>query len=252
MHVILLQHTPEPEKLVAAAAKLCYSASGADELMGNLDDGEIVKFLGILSNLGHESPMEHMSFTFAVDGISRVLTHQLVRHRMASYSQQSQRYVKLEQFEYIVPPAIRKDPRALALFTDAMEQDQRAYDELTDLLYEAALRENLEKGMAEKKAAAAAEKTAIEDARYVFPNACETKIVITMNARSLLNFFSHRCCERAQWEIREMADLMLMAVKRVAPTIFKNSGPNCVNGPCPEGAMTCGHSVKVRDKYNKL
>jgi thymidylate synthase (FAD) len=106
--------------------------------------------------------------------------------------------------------------------------------------------------MEEKKAKSNAEKRAIEDARYVFPNACETKIVVTMNARSLYNFFNHRCCQRAQTEIRELATEMLRQVKQVAPTIFKNMGPNCVSGPCPEGSMTCGKAKEMKEFFLNL
>lgn len=249
MNVVLLSHTPEPEKLVAASAKLCYSSTGASQLMDQLDSATVEKFLKILTELGHDSPLEHMSFTFAVEGVSRVLTHQLVRHRMASYSQQSQRYVKLDQFEYIVPPTIEKDARAKALFIEAMEADQNYYDQLVELLYQSQYKEKLALGHNEKKASQLAEKGAIEDARYVFPNACETKIVVTMNARSLINFFEHRCCERAQWEIRELAEAMLLLVKDIAPNLFRLSGPKCLKGPCPEGALSCGKLKQVREKY---
>ena len=104
-------------------------------------------------------------------------------------------------------------------------------------------------GVSEKKAKNAAEKKAIEDARYILPNACETKMIATFNARSLLNFFNHRCCERAQWEIRDMANKMLELVKGAAPTIFKYAGPSCVAGPCPEGAMSCGKALEKRKMY---
>lgn len=252
MRVELLAHTPEPEKLVAAAAKLCYSKSGAGDLLDHLDDSSVAGFLEKLMSLGHDSPLEHMSFTFAVEGVSRVLTHQLVRHRMASYSQQSQRYVKLEQFEYVIPPAIQAVPKAKALFIQAMEEDQAAYNKLVEILESDLYEGLLLKGLSEKKARAQAEKTAIEDARYVFPNACETKIVLTMNARGLINFFEHRCCERAQWEIRALAVEMLKQVRTVAPLVFKEVGPKCLIGPCPEGAMSCGNILAVRSQYQKL
>lgn len=252
MNVSLIAHTPEPEKVVAAAAKLCYSQSGAEDIMNGLDEGTTERFIDKLMHLGHTSPLEHINFTFAVEGVSRVLTHQLVRHRIASYSQQSQRYVKLDQFEYIVPPAIAKNTLASELFRKAMSEDQKTYDDLVAVLEASYMKENLAKGHSEKKAKALAEKLAIEDARFVFPNACETKIVITMNARSLINFFQHRCCSRAQWEIREMADVMLKIVRAVAPSVFGTIGPRCIEGPCPEGAMTCGEIVKVREKYSLL
>lgn len=252
LNVKLIAHTPEPEKLVAAAAKLCYSSVSAEEIMDNLDEEKTRKFVDMLMNLGHESPIEHVSFTFAAEGISRTLTHQLVRHRIASYSQQSQRYVKLEQFDYIVPPSIEAIPEAKKIFIEQMERDQKAYDELSTVLKKEHARRLMESGMEESKALKAAEKMAIEDARYVFPNACETKIVFTMNARSLLNFFNHRCCNRAQWEIRQMAEEMLKQVVEVAPSLFKNAGPSCVHSKCPEGNMSCGKMEEVREKYNKI
>ncbi len=252
MKVILLQHTPEPEKIVASAAKLCYSPVGANKLMEGLTDEATDKFIQILIGLGHESPIEHITFTFAVEDVSRVLSHQLVRHRIASYSQQSQRYVRLEQFDYIIPPSIEEIPEAKEMFVEAMERDQKSYNELVDILIVKHLEEGVKKGKSEKQARLAAEKKAIEDARYVFPNACETKIVLTMNARSLMNFFQHRCCERAQWEIRELATEMLRCVRAVAPSIFNKSGPNCLGKPCPEGSMTCGKAIEVRSRFQNL
>jgi thymidylate synthase (FAD) len=241
LKVKLLQYTQEPEKIIAAAAKLCYSSVGVEDIMDNLNKENTDKFLNMLMSLGHESPIEHVSFTFGVEGVSRSLSHQLVRHRIASFSQQSQRYVKLDQFEYIIPPAIESDKTAKEIFVKAMEESQKAYDLIVERLKEA----YTEQGMNEK----VAEKKAIEDGRYVFPNACETKVVFTMNARSLINFFHHRCCNRAQWEIREMANLMLDEVKKIAPTLFKYAGPNCVNGPCTEGKMSCGKAKEMKEKY---
>lgn len=241
LKVKLLEYTPNPEKIIASAAKLCYSAAHVEDIMENLTEENTEKFLNMLMSYGHESPIEHVSFTFAIEGVSRSLTHQLVRHRIASYSQQSQRYVKLEQFEYIIPPAIAKDDRAKQIFERSMEEGQKAYDELVIILKD--------KYISEGSSILNSEKKAIEDARYVFPNACETKIIITMNARSLMNFFRHRCCNRAQWEIRALADEMLKQVKAISPTLFKYCGPSCVGGPCPEGKMTCGQIQGMREKY---
>jgi thymidylate synthase (FAD) len=252
LKVKLISHTPDPEKLVAAAAKLCYSSTGVEGIMDGLDRDSIENFLNGLISIGHESPIEHISFTFAVEGVSRALTHQLVRHRIASYSQQSQRYVRLEQFNYVLPPSIEDIPEARELFIKAMEESQRAYDNITEKLKKGHVEKLIGEGLDEDKARKTAEKMAIEDARYVFPNACETKVVFTMNARTLMNFFEHRCCNRAQWEIRAMAEKMLKEVKAVCPTIFKNSGPNCVKGPCHEGKMTCGKISEVREKYKNL
>ncbi len=249
MNVKLLSYTPDGEKLVASAAKLCYSSVGVEEIEKGLNEDNIASFLDMLISVGHESPIEHVSFTFAAEGVSRTLTHQLVRHRIASYSQQSQRYVKLDQFEYIMPPAIEENEEAKKIFIEAMENDQKAYDEISEKLFDKYYKENIDKGMKERRAKSAAEKSAIEDARYVFPNACETKIVFTMNARTLLNFFRLRCCNRAQWEIRELAIEMLKEVKSVYPVIFKNAGPSCLVGPCPEGNMTCGKIEEVREYF---
>jgi len=252
MKVELIAHTPDPERVVSAAAKLCYSKSGVSDLLQKQSDEEVERFLGILMDLGHASPIEHVSFTFGVEGVSRVLTHQLVRHRIASFSQQSQRYVKLEQFEYIMPPMIAENEEAKAIFESAMEQDQKTYNELADVLFNQYVEKYLNEGLSEKKAKRQAEKKAIEDARFVFPNACETKIVFTMNARSLMNFFHHRSCQRAQWEIRNMSIEMLRQVRALSPTLFKHAGPKCLIGPCPEGAMTCGRISEVRAFFENL
>lgn len=250
MKVELLRYTPDGEKLIASAAKLCYSSVGISDIEEGLEEDEISRFLRILTDLGHESPIEHVNFTFGVEGVSRTLSHQLVRHRIASYSQQSQRYVRLDQFEYIVPPSIGNNFEARNIFIKTMKDAQKSYDQIVDILFKKHYDNHIAEGLEEKQAKSKAEKKAIEDARYVFPNACETKIVFTMNARALLNFFRLRCCNRAQWEIRDMAIEMLKLVKAVYPTVFKNAGPGCLNGPCPEGNMTCGKIVEVREAFS--
>jgi len=252
MKVQLLRYTPDGEKLVASAAKLCYSPVGIDQIEEDQDEKKVNSFLDLLMDLGHESPIEHVTFTFGIEGVSRTLTHQLVRHRIASYSQQSQRYVRLSQFEYIIPPHIENNLKAKEIFVKAMEEDQEAYDKISSILFNDHYNRYIGEGDSEKKAKQKAEKEAIEDARYVFPNACETKIVVTMNARSLMNFFALRTCNRAQWEIRKLGIEMLKEVKKVYPILFKNAGPGCVNGPCPEGAMTCGKIVQVREFFKEL
>ena len=234
------------------AAKLCYSPVGVDEIAENLTEESINKFLNMLVSMGHESPIEHVTFTFGIEGISRSCSHQIVRHRIASFSQQSQRYVKLDQFEYIIPPEIERNEEAKKIFIESMNKCQEDYDKLVEILFAKHYQELLDKGVSEKKAKSQAEKMSIEDARYVFPNACETKMVFTINARSLYNFFHHRCCERAQWEIRELATEMLRLVREVAPILFNNVGPNCLNGACPEGKMTCGKIKDVREKFKNL
>lgn len=252
MKVQLISYTPDADKLIASAAKLCYSPVGVDEIGENLTPENTEKFVKMLMNLSHSSPLEHASFTFAIEGVSRALTHQLVRHRIASYSQQSQRYVKLEDFQYIIPPAIESNPKAKEIYIKAMEEDKKTYDELTNILMEEKIKKYLEEGIEEKKARQIAEKESIEDARYVFPNACETKIVVTMNLRTLIHFFELRCCNRAQWEIRNLAIEMLRLLKGVYPSLFVMSGPGCVTGPCPEGAMTCGKAKEVREFFKNL
>lgn len=251
--VSLLTHTPEPEKYIAAAAKLCYSSSDIGDLLNNLSQENIESFVANLSSMGHESPFEHVSFTFGIEGVSRSLTHQLVRHRIgASYSQKSQRYVTEGQFEYVIPPSIENNKEAKKLFIEAMEDDQKRYDQIVAILAKEHIERFKAAGQDEKKAKREANKKAIEDARFILPNACETKIVVTMNARALFNFFALRCCTRAQWEIRTLAIAMLKAVKEVAPTVFENCGPGCVRGKCPEGKMSCGRMVEIRQKYKGL
>ncbi len=247
MKVKIIAHTPDPDKIIAAAAKLCYSAVGTDEIMEGLTPEKTEKFIDMLSSLGHESPVEHVTFTFAIEGVSRSLLAQLTRHRIASYSVQSQRYVGKENFEYIIPPEIDAIPEARELFVKAMENDRETYRELNRILTEKHTADNIKAGMDEKKAASAASKKANEDSRYVLSNACDTKIVMTFNVRSLYNFFSLRCCSRAQWEIRELACKMLSLVKEVSPTLFKNAGPSCVSGACSEGSFSCGKAKEVRE-----
>ena len=242
MKVELLNYTKDGDKLIAQAAKLCYSEAGLKEINENLSPEEVDRFVHMLTSLGHMSPMEHISFSFYVEGISRACSHQLVRHRLASYSQQSQRYVRLDDFDYVIPPAIEKNPRAREVFIEAIKRDREAYEDLVQAL--------MEEGMKDKdltdKEKNALEKRAIEDARYVFPNACATKVMVTMNLRSLLHFFEMRTCLRAQWEIRTLAIEMLKEVKKVYPLLFQDAGPGCLRGPCPEGKMTCGKIKEVR------
>lgn len=252
MKVVLLAHTAPPEKIVASAAKLCYWGSDVESLTEGLSEEKSREFVEMLAGMGHESPIEHASFTFAVEGISRSLLAQLTRHRIASYSVQSQRYVRLDDFSYITPPAVAAIPEALEIYERAMKRDAEDYERLSAILKERYAREYVAGGMSEKAAARKAEKQAIEDARFVLPNACETKLIMTMNARSLLNFFRHRCCNRAQWEIRALADEMLKLVCGVAPSLFASAGPACVSGACHEGKMSCGRSAEMREKYARL
>lgn len=286
LKVKLLSYTPNPEEVVASAAKLCYSPVGVEELFERQKNEDVKQFISRLAKIQHLSPFEHANFSFAIEGVSRTLTHQLVRHRLASYSQQSQRYVKEDLFEFIIPPAINNNEITRKIFIEQMEQSQKAYDNIVSELiidkifnsnryfewyekmseYETIVDDddnidwdveeiyrNIMEGQSEpiyeylkifkdnfKKEYNDLEKEAIEDARYVFPNATETKIVVTMNARTLMHFFSLRCCNRAQWEIRNLADEMLTQVYKVAPAIFASSGAPCTFGKCTEGNMSCG------------
>lgn len=218
MHVELLYHTPDPERAIATAARLCYAPVGAAELMETMPEERVKSVLSTIMGSGHFSTLEHASYTFAVDGVSRALTHQLVRHRIASFNQQSQRYVKFAgELPVVKPESVAADPATSELFDEAIAKAQEAYRALLDAGVPA------------------------EDARYLLPNAAETKIVITMNVRELLHFFSLRCCNRAQWEIRDMAHRMLELARPTAPFIFADAGAPCVRGACPEGKMTCGN-----------
>ena len=252
MKVTLLEYPENATRLVAAAAKLCYAASDIDTLMDGLDDEKSEKFVEMLGGLGHDSPIEHASFTFGIEGVSRSLLAQITRHRIASFSVQSQRYVRLDDFRFVTPPAIEAIPEAREKYLAAMEADAKAYEELTELLKNRYIAENLACGDDEKSAARKAEKKAIEDARFVLPNACETRMLLTMNARSLHNFFRLRCCNRAQWEIKAVADEMLRLVYGVAPALFRDSGPACVCGACSEGKMSCGRAEEMREYYRRL
>ncbi len=218
MEVRLINYTKDPEKIVAQSARLCYSALSVEDLEEKLTNESITKLINKIMKLGHYSVLEHATFTFAIEGISRVTSHQLVRHRLASFSQQSQRYVKInkEGFPYIVPKTIAQEGKLNKIFINAVEKLDGIYQLLLDYNIDA------------------------EDARYILPQAVTTKIIITANARELLHIFRLRCCNRAQWEIREAAIEMLKKVKYIAPTIFKNAGPPCILGPCSEGELSCG------------
>ena len=238
--------------VVAAAAKLCYSDAHITDLLDGLDEEKTARFLTMLSDLGHASPIEHASFTFGIEGVSRTLLAQITRHRIASFSVQSQRYVRLDDFRYVIPPEIEAIPEAKAAFIESMNEDAQRYLDLVQKLEDGHTARLMAEGMSEKQARAKASKQANEDARFVLPNACETKMVVTMNARSLQNFFHLRCCSRAQWEIRALAEEMLRLVYPVAPHLFAKAGPACVSGPCPEGKMCCGRTAEVRARYAAL
>ncbi|HIS53001.1 MAG TPA: FAD-dependent thymidylate synthase [Candidatus Onthomonas avicola] len=252
LHVQLIAHTPEPERVVAAAAKLCYSDTGVETLLEGLTPEKSAKFVKMLASYGHASPIEHASFTFGIEGVSRALLAQITRHRIASFSVQSQRYVRLDDFRFVIPPEVEADPASKAAFLAAMKEEGRQYLQLAQTLQAKHKAEFLAQGLPEGEAERKAEKLANEDARFVLPNACETKMVVTMNARSLQNFFRLRCCNRAQWEIRALAEEMFKLVYPIAPALFDRSGPPCVAGACTEGKMTCGRAEEVHARYTRL
>ena len=221
MNVILLAHTPEPDSVVAAAARICYKDIAASELLQAEEQNLSRKLIADLFQSGHMSTFEHVSFTFGIDGLSRVASHQLVRHRLASFSQQSQRYVKMnpDPEAVIIPPSIQNNPEALKLFQESVKLSQQTYAKLVEL------------GI--KK----------EDARFILPHGHSTRLVMTMNARELHHFFSLRLCRRAQWEIHELARKMLILCREKAPVLFEQAGPSCIFGKCNE-ARTCGNPYR--------
>ena len=212
MNVVLLAHTPEPDVLVAAAARICYKDVTASELLKGEEENLSRNLISELFKSGHMSTFEHVSFTFAIDGLSRVASHQLVRHRLASFSQQSQRYVKMthDPDEVVVPDSVKNNPEALKIFNEAVKISQRAYSDLINL------------GISK------------EDARFILPHGHSTRLVMTMNARELHHFFNLRLCRRAQWEIHELARKMLALVREKAPVLFEKAGPSCIFGKCEE------------------
>ena len=228
MKVELIAYTPDADKIVAAAAKLCYAKSDSNTLMDKLTSDKVESFLDMLSEIGHESPVEHASFTFGIEGVSRALLAQITRHRIASFSVQSQRYVSYEKgFGYIIPPKIR------ALGDEAVAEFERQMDQMH--AWYTAWQEKLGTGEGSN-----------EDARFVLPGGCETRLMVTMNVRELRHFFSLRMCSRAQWEIRALATEMHRLCMEVAPVLFANAGPSCLRGGCPEGEKTCGRMLTIR------
>lgn len=235
LKTVLLAATPDPELIVSMGAKLCYSKADISDLEKTAKSQE---FIDRLTRMGHLSPIEHASFSFGIEGVSRALLAQITRHRIASFSVQSQRYVnqsaKKGEFSYVIPPSIEAlGQEAVKKFEAQMKTMQGWYDEWVDALGNAGEKSN-------------------EDARFVLPNACETKMIVTMNARELLHFFALRCCNRAQWEIRELAWQMLALALEKAPDLFGKAGPSCICGACSEGKMCCGRAEEVRIRHRKL
>lgn len=234
LKVILLRHTLSPEETIALSAKLCYSKSTIEDLRDKISRKDQSEFIEKLMNMGHESVLEHVTFSFGVEGVSRVLLAQLTRHRIASFSVQSQRYVSYENgFGYILPDSIA------ALGEDAVQQYQKQMDTIEGWYVD--WQKKLGKG-----------EKSNEDARFVLPNACETRLVVTMNVRELRHFFSLRMCNRAQWEIRKMAEEMFRICFETAPALFADAGPACIRGKCPEGEKSCGMAAEIRRNRDDL
>ena len=231
----LIRHTLSPEETIALGARLCYSASTIGDLKSSVEKKDQAAFIERLMNMGHESTFEHASFTFGIEGVSRVLLAQLTRHRLASFSVQSQRYVSYENgFGYILPPKIEAlGEEAVARYTAQMSQIETWYKEWQEQLGKKGEQSN-------------------EDARFVLPNACETRIMLTMNVRELRHFFSLRMCNRAQWEINELATRMHRLCLETAPALFEDAGPACLRGRCPEGEKTCGQGPQKRAEREVL
>lgn len=234
LKVRLITHTPLPEETCAAAAKLCYASVDTDELLRRISNTDQSRFLNRIMESGHLSVLEHASYTFAIEGVSRALLAQITRHRLASFSVQSQRYVSFsDSFRYIIPPSVKD------LGEEAVQEYARQMDIMQSWYSEW-----------QKKLGGKGEKSN-EDARFVLPNACETRMIVTMNVRELLHFFELRCCERAQWEIRQLAFEMYRLCLATAPVLFRQAGPGCVRGHCPEGEKSCGKAKDVRERFQQ-
>ena len=277
LNVVILSHTPEFEQNIVRGARLCYSSASIEELRDKVTPENAEKFLNMILEIGHGSILEHSSITFGIEGVSRSLTHQLVRHRIgSSYSQKSQRYVSEGQFEYIIPKPIAQYEDLKQDYIKCMERLQEDYNQIALRLLVEQIKEYANQNHTDdtlcsiiddkhsdeeitqmfkesyKKLYSKFEKIAIENARYVLPNACETKIQVTMNVRALFNFFKERLCDRAQEEIRDMAFEMWKACMEIAPTIFKYAVPTCVHGKCKEGSMSCGKMLYYKQKHGEL
>ena len=234
MKVALIRHTLSPEEVVALGARLCYSRARVDDLLERVSTRDQTDFVGRIMKMGHDSVLEHASFTFGIEGVSRVLLAQITRHRLASFSVQSQRYVSYESgFGYIVPPKIE------ALGEEAV----REYEQQMDTLHQWYTRWQEKLGTGEG---------GNEDARFVLPGACETRMMVTMNVRELRHFLSLRMCSRAQWEIRALATEMHRLCMEIAPALFADAGPGCLRGACPEGEKTCGKMLQIREERKAI
>ncbi len=232
MKVALVCHTLSPEEVVALGARLCYSKARVDDLLTRVSAADQTAFVERIMKMGHDSVLEHASFTFGIEGVSRVLLAQITRHRLASFSVQSQRYVSYEKgFGYVIPPKIE------ALGDEAVAEFERQMDQMHE--WYTGWQQRLEKGEGGN-----------EDARFVLPGACETRMMVTMNVRELRHFFALRMCSRAQWEIRALATEMHRLCMEVATALFADAGPGCLRGACPEGEKSCGRLSDIRKERN--
>lgn len=262
INVKLISYTPNPEKVIAAAAKLCYSKSTIADLYEAQTPDHINKFLNHLSEIGHQSPLEHVSFTFGIEGVSRAFLAQVTRHRVASFSVQSQRYVAFEDpGAFVIPHLIDQSKRARIFYLELCNNAVEHYKILKNMIIEDVLVPKIFKETTDdtsslsdeakdelfKKYYKQFEKMAQEEARYILPNGAETKMILTMNARELLHYFDERCCNRAQDEHRQVALRMLKLVRKIAPHLFQNAGPSCIRGRCKEGTMSCTKKYKTTD-----
>lgn len=232
MKVKLLRHTADAEILCGTAASTTTKSGSPSEMLKKIDREAAKRLIKRVTGYGHASVIEHASFTFSIEDVSRAMTHQLVRHRIASYTQQSQRYITYDTLEkYVSPQSIADSSEAKRIFDETLEKISETYQKL--------LKMNIPK----------------EDARFILPNASKTNIIVTMNARELRHFFNLRCCARAQWEIREVAVEMLRQAKKAAPALFEDCGPTCVElGWCTEGKMKPAECKipEIKERFRKL
>lgn len=262
MLVKLLSHTENPEKLIASAGKLCYSSSTIQDLLNKQTEEETERFINLLNSMGHQSPLEHVSFSFGVEGVSRITEIQLVRHRLASYSIQSGRYVKRDNPEYITPKLIKENELAQNYYEEMIKKNIEDYNQLFLILMLSQIGYSDEyiKSLStdkkietinefkknNKKTYFRLEKIAIENARYGQFQSIGTKIIFTMNLRTLINFTRHRECSRAQDEIQELAKEVMKIFDEQFPILGKLLGASCRFGKCPEGSKCCGNPKKKK------
>lgn len=227
IQVKLISYPEEAELIAKMAGLICYSGEKVFEEIKEKASIKPDEYLAAIVKSGHLSIIEHNVFVFYVSGLSRVTSHQLVRKRIASFSQQSQRYVNAENFDYITPEKIKNSD---------FHKDYTRIVKETHELYQKMVDNGINK----------------EDARYILPNATSTQMIVSMNAHALIDLLVRRLCIRSQWEIQELAERMLEEVTKVAPTIFRNLGAFCdFYGYCPENSHSCGKSPTIDELREK-